>query len=162
MTLGVVIPCYRQERFLPRTIASLEAALAGRDWRGVLVLSAPDGDEVRAPLGSHWQVLRASGAPGTRPLTPGAARNAGFAACGGDWVLFVDADVEIERAWLERAGDEVARTADEAMLAGLWGRIEEWFVEDRTGCGKIRQNVRENGGRQPEVEADATEAVCAR
>ena len=54
MTLGVVIPCYRQERFLPRTIASLEAALAGRDWRGVLVLSAPDGDEVRAPLGSHW------------------------------------------------------------------------------------------------------------
>ena len=129
MTLGVVIPCYRQERFLPRTIASLEAALAGRDWRGVLVLSAPDGDEVRGPLGSHWQVLRASGAPGTRPLTPGAARNAGFAACGGDWVLFVDADVEIERAWLERAGDEVARTADEAMLAGLWGRIEEWFVE---------------------------------
>ena len=41
VTLGVVIPCYRQERFLPRTIDALERALAGRDWRGVLVLAAP-------------------------------------------------------------------------------------------------------------------------
>ena len=44
MTLGVVIPCYRQERFLPRTVAALEAALADREWRGVLVLAAAEGD----------------------------------------------------------------------------------------------------------------------
>lgn len=126
MTLGVVIPCYRQERFLPRTVAALEAALAGREWRGVLVLSAPDGESALPPLSPHWSVLRAAGGPASRPLTPGAARNAGFAACGGSWVLFVDADVEVERAWIERSLAEVAR---EPGVAGAWGRIEEWFVD---------------------------------
>lgn len=126
MTLGVVIPCYRQERFLPRTMAALEHALQGRDWRGVLVLSAPDGDARITPPSPRWSVLRAAGPAGSRPLTPGAARNAGFAACGGDWVLFVDADVEVERAWMDRA-IEVARR--EPTLGGSWGRIEEWFVD---------------------------------
>ncbi len=125
MTLGVVIPCYRQERFLPRTVAALEAALEGREWRGVLVLSASDAESARMSLGPHWSVVRAAGPPGSRPLTPGAARNAGFAACGGTWVLFVDADVEVERAWIERACAEIAR---EPGFAGAWGRIEEWFT----------------------------------
>ncbi|MCE9626624.1 MAG: glycosyltransferase family 2 protein, partial [Candidatus Eisenbacteria bacterium] len=136
MTLGVVIPCYRQERFLPRTLAALEHALEGRDWRGVLVLSAPDGDARDALPSSRWSVLRAAGAPGTRPLSPGAARNAGFAACGGDWVLFVDADVEVERAWLERA---VATATAERSLAGSWGRIEEWFIDGE----RVRPGVRD-------------------
>lgn len=129
MTLGVVIPCYRQERFLPRTVTALEAALAGREWRGVLVLSASDGEAERPPLGPHWSIVRAAGAAGSPPLTPGAARNAGLAACGGSWVLFVDADVEVERAWIERACAEIAR---DAGIAGAWGRIEEWFT-DRDG-----------------------------
>ena len=126
MTLGVVIPCFRQERFLPRTVAALEAALEGREWRGVLVLSASDGEAVPLTLGAHWSVVRAASARGSRPLTPGAARNAGFAACGGRWVLFVDADVELERAWIGRALAEIAR---DGSLAGAWGRIEEWFVD---------------------------------
>lgn len=123
MTLGVVIPCYRQERFLPRTIAALETALAGRDWRGVLVLAAPQGSAL-PPLGERWRVLRSSGA--SRPLTPGAARNAGFEACGGAWVLFVDADVEVDAAWIERVAEEAAR---DSRVAGYWGRLEEWFVD---------------------------------
>jgi len=126
MTVGVVIPCYRQERFLPRTLAALARALEGREWRGVLVLSAPDGAVPELAADSRWSVRRAAGGPGTRPLTPGAARNAGFAACGGDWVLFVDADVEVERAWLDRALAEAER---DPPLAGSWGRIEEWFVQ---------------------------------
>ena len=104
-----MIPCYRQERFLGRTLAALERSLAGRDWLGVLVLAAADGDAPLPERSPHWRVLRASGDPGTRPLTPGAARNAGFEACGGTWVLFVDADVEVEAAWVERATPELRR-----------------------------------------------------
>lgn len=122
MTLGVVVPCYRQERFLPRTIAAIEGALEGREWRGALVLAAPGESTAQPPLGARWQVVR----PSTdRPLTPGAARNAGFAACGGAWVLFADADVEVDAAWLERALGQ----AGDGATAGLWGRLEEWFVD---------------------------------
>ena len=126
MRLGVVIPCYRQERFLARTLAALERALAGHDWLGVLVLAAAGGDAPLPERSPHWRVLRAAGDAGARPLTPGAARNAGFEACGGAWVLFVDADVEVEPAWIERAC-RVAAT--DVTTAGLWGRIEEWFED---------------------------------
>ncbi len=124
MTIGVVIPCHRQERFLPRTVATLERALEGRDWRGALVIASPGGDVV-PPLSGHWQVIAP---PVERPLTPGAARMLGFAACGGDWVLFVDADVEVDAAWVEVA---LATAARAPALGGLWGRLEEWF-EDGT------------------------------
>ena len=126
MRLGVAIPCYRQERFLPRTVAALERALAGREWRGALVLAAPGGDALPA-LNARWQVIAP---PVSRPLTPGAARMLGFAACGGDWVLFVDADVEVDAAWLERA---IAAAEREPAVGGLWGRLEEWFVEPGGG-----------------------------
>ena len=73
MMLGVTIPCYRQERFLPRTLAALERALAGRPWRGVLVLASPTEGAELPELPPHWSVCR----PRTHhPLTPGAARNA--------------------------------------------------------------------------------------
>ncbi|HEV2105674.1 MAG TPA: glycosyltransferase family A protein, partial [Candidatus Eisenbacteria bacterium] len=125
MTLGVVVPCLGQERFLPRTLAALERALAGREWRGALVLSAPDG----APpaTGAAWRVLRARG---PRPLTPGAARNRGLAACGGEGVLCVDADVELERAWLERA---LAALAADPALAGAGGRLDAWYTDGGGG-----------------------------
>ena len=148
MTLGVVIPCYRQERWLPRTVAAIEAALAGREWRGTLVLAAPS-DAAPALSGPRWRVLSP---PIARPLTPGAARMLGFSDCGGDWVLFVDADVEVDAAWMAEAIATARRAEAEraaaapagrarpapaaaapplARVAGLWGRLEEWFVDER-------------------------------
>jgi hypothetical protein len=123
MKLGVVVPCYRQERFLPRTVAAIERGLEGRDWQGALVLASPSAAPLPA-LSPRWSVISP---PVTRPLTPGAARMLGFAACGGDWVLFPDADVEVESAWLEAAIAAAGRTP---ALAGLGGRLEEWFVAE--------------------------------
>jgi hypothetical protein len=124
MTIGVVIPCHRQERFLPRTVAALERALEGRDWRGALVLTGTGDDSIPA-LSGRWRVIVPPQAS-RGFLTPGAARMLGFADCGGDWVLFVDADVEVDAAWVDTA---LATAAREPALGGLWGRLEEWFVD---------------------------------
>jgi hypothetical protein len=132
MNLGVVVPCYRQERFLARTVAALERALAGRTWAGVLVMAAPAEAGELPPLSAHWAVLRPRAA---RPLTPGAARNLGLAANDMPWVLFVDADVEVDEPWLSHALAEADR-ADET-LGGMWGRLEEWFVD---GAGERMAN----------------------
>jgi hypothetical protein len=128
MKVGVVVSCYRQERFLARTVAALERALEGEDWQGVLEFAAPS-DEPLPPHSGRWQVISsfdpATGRP-LRPLTPGAGRMLGFAACGGDWVLFVDSDMELDAAWVREI---LATAAREPGLAGIGGRIEEWFVD---------------------------------
>lgn len=138
MTIGVVIPCYRQERWLPRTLAALERALAGRAWRGALVIAAPGGP--LPALSERWRVIAP---PTSVPLTPGAARMLGFSACGGDWVLFVDADVAVESAWVDRALSIVeSATAAREPLAGMFGRLEEWFEDvaiERAGSPDLYQ-----------------------
>ena len=127
MTVGVVVSCYRQERFMARTVAALERALEGQDWRGVLEFVAPS-PEPPVAHGERWRVIRswdpATGRP-LRPLTPGAGRLTGLQACPGEWVLFVDSDVELEREWLPAA---LACAASGSGIGGVGGRIEEWFV----------------------------------
>jgi hypothetical protein len=126
--IGVVVSCYRQERFLARTVAAIESALAGEEWQGVLELAVPSDDPL-PPLSGRWRVLSAfdpaTRRPG-RPLTPGAGRMLGFEACGGDWVLFADSDIEVQAPWMRAA---IALAAREPAPAAVFGRIEEWFVE---------------------------------
>jgi hypothetical protein len=128
MRIGVVVSCYRQERFLARTMAAIGRALEGREWSGVLELAVLGGEPLPA-VSEHWRVVSAfdpqTGRPG-RPLTPGAGRMLGFAACGGDWVLFVDSDVEVDAGWMSAA---IATAEREPHLGGVFGRIEEWFVD---------------------------------
>jgi len=136
MTVGVVVSCYRQERFLPRTVRALETALAGEDWHGVLELAVRSEDPLPA-LSSRWQVVSAfdpvTRMPG-RPLTPGAGRMLGFAHCGGDWVLFADSDIEVQAPWVRTA---LALAVREPNMAAVFGRIEEWFVDgDRERPGQ--------------------------
>lgn len=132
MSLGVVVPCRGQEAFLPRTLAALERALAGEDWSGALVMASPASAPVK--LVPRWSVIAP---PLGTPLTPGGARMLGFSVCGGDHVLFVDADVEVDPAWV-RAALARARGADGP--GGVWGRIEEWFIdgaEERPGAADL-------------------------
>ncbi len=142
MKIGVVVSCYRQERFLPRTVAALERALAGEDWRGVLELAVPATGPL-PELSSRWRVVCAydeqAGRPG-RPLTPGGGRMLGFTECGGDWVLFVDSDLEVDAGWMRAA---IATAEREPRLAAIFGRLEEWFLDgDVERPGNLRDMYR--------------------
>jgi hypothetical protein len=55
---------------------------------------------------------------------------AGFARAGGEWVLFVDADVEVQTEWAAGALAAAELAEREGRpLAGMWGRIEEWMTD---------------------------------
>ena len=155
----MVVPCARQERWLPRTVAAIERALEGREWRGALVVAAP-GDSGGPALSDRWQVIAPPGS-GRAPLTPGAARMRGFAACGGDWVLFVDADVEVEAGWVEAALAAASDAGRNERLAGLWGRLEEWF-EEAAGVRPGAPDLYRIGGAEREVDYLATLALYRR
>ncbi len=122
MKLAVVVPCYRQERWLERTVAALEHALRNESWEAVLVMAAPGGEN-GPELNDHWRVIEP---PVARPLTPGAARMLGLSATRAPWVLFCDADVEVMPDWM-RSATELSRA--EGAPAGMTGRLEEWFEE---------------------------------
>lgn len=161
MRLGVVVPCARQERWLPRTLAALERVLEHREWHGALVMAAP-AEGALPPLSARWERIDPPATAARDPLTPGAARMRGFEACGGDWVLFVDADVEVDPDWLEEAVGLVsdpARGGD--RLAGLWGRLEEWFEDgERQRAGA--PDLYRVGGAEREVDYLATLALYRR
>lgn len=120
MKIGVVVPCFRHERWLPRTIPAIERALAAYDWRGALVVHG--GGDLPA-AGDAWRVLSPRPEP---PMTPGGARMLGLAAVPGDWVLFVDADTEVDADWVARA---LAAAGSDAEIAGYGGRISECVVD---------------------------------
>ena len=160
MTIGVVVSCYRQERFLARTVTAIEAALAGEAWQGVLELAVRSGDPLPA-LSDRWRVVSAfdpvAQRPG-RPLTPGAGRMLGFAACGGEWVLFADSDIELEPAWMRAA---IATAGREPGLAAVFGRIEEWFV-DGAGARRGQPDMYRTGPRDRPVDYLAAVAFYRR
>ena len=154
MSLAVVVPCYRQQRYLPRTIHALERALDGHDWSAALVLAAPGGGPL-PPLGHRWRVIAP---PVARPLTPGASRMLGLAAVDATWVLFVDADLEVDAAWVAEALEVAERNPS---LGGIWGRVEEWFVTD----DRITPGVKDMfgvGDRERPVEYITTPALYRR
>jgi hypothetical protein len=69
-----------------------------------------------------------------RALTPGAGRMTGFRTCDGEWVLFLDSDMELDRPWVDAA---LAAAQREPQLGGIGGRIEEWFSDgERERPGK--------------------------
>ncbi|MEO6500671.1 MAG: HAD-IIIA family hydrolase [Jatrophihabitantaceae bacterium] len=74
--------------------------------------------EVARRRAAGWQitVLRSGG------RGPAAARNAGWRACDGDWVAFLDDDVLVSPAWLADLEHDLA--AAPAMVGGSQGQIE--------------------------------------
>lgn len=92
MFLSIIIPAWNEEKLLPGTLSAIrsaaEAALApaGITWE-IIVCDNNSTDSTAA-------VAAAAGAMVVfEPVNQiGRARNAGAAAAGGDWILFVDAD----------------------------------------------------------------------
>lgn len=110
--VSVVIPCYRQAHFLGKAIESVRA----QTYSNVEVIVVDDGspDDVAAVVRRYPEVrlIRQE----NRGLS--AARNAGFRASGGAYVLFLDADDWLRPSAVEVGVRILTRAPDASFAAG--------------------------------------------
>lgn len=118
MEVSIVIPVYNREAIVERTLASV-AAQTHRPLQVVLV----DNMSTDGTLQVLQQFQLAHNAPDFKVevlqephRTAGAARNAGFAATTGRWVLFFDSDDEMAPKLVERYVRTIERQGEEPDL----------------------------------------------
>jgi len=90
--LSVIVPAHQAADLLPDTLGALRASRSpGLEWELIVV---DDGSrDATGDVAARFadRVVKLDGPPGG----PAGARNAGAAVAGGEWLLFVDADVRV-------------------------------------------------------------------
>jgi hypothetical protein len=112
--ISIVIPTVGRD-CLPRLIDALRPQL--RTGTGVELIVVDDRRDVSAPLPVPAEV-RVLGSGGAGPAT---ARNAGWHAARGGWVVFIDDDVVPSRDWLKALEADLRDVP--ASVGGVQGRV---------------------------------------
>ncbi|KDN97091.1 MULTISPECIES: glycosyltransferase [Pseudomonas] len=126
MKVSVIVPMFNEARHIGRTLQSALTAAADAGLECELIVldngSSDDGAQIARRLGA--QVLELPG------LTIGALRNRGVQASSGEWLAFLDADLEVPEHWLsllldlhaEGRGDVFALDCDTPRQAPWFAR----------------------------------------
>lgn len=115
--LSVIVPAWRAEQLLPDSLGALRRSAAPPGGFELIVVD--DGsDDNTAAVAQGWtdRVIRLPAPSGG----PSRARNAGAEAAGGEWLLFVDADVRVHADTLVRVAQSVARHPGAAAIFGTY------------------------------------------
>ncbi|AWA39061.1 glycosyltransferase [Pseudomonas sp. 22105] len=107
--ISIVIPMYNEARHIGRTLLAAQKAAHAADVECELIVvdngSSDDGPQIARQFGAHVLVM-----PG---LLIGALRNRGTAIATGEWLAFIDADIEMPEDWLRPLFDiEASGQAD--------------------------------------------------
>ncbi len=121
MRVSVVIPAFNEEKLLPATLASVQAAAAtflSRGWTWECVVCDNNSTDGTAAC------ARAAGATVVfEPVNQiGRARDAGARAASGEWLVFIDADSTPSSALFAAIADEI--TAGCALGGGSTVELE--------------------------------------
>src|SRR6478752_2267405 len=129
-TVSVVIPCRNAARTVGAAVRSARAqTLAPREV--VVVDDGSTDDSVAVAEAAGARVIRA-----VRRANAGGARNLGIEATMGEFIAFMDADVEVGADWLALAAAALAAKPTVAAVGGrihdgrggLWGRLDQLLV----------------------------------
>ncbi|HSC96152.1 MAG TPA: glycosyltransferase [Burkholderiales bacterium] len=151
MKVSVVVPAFNEEQLLPGSLRSIRAAMEAFDRRGwaseLIVCDNNSTDRTAA-------IAREAGARVVfEPVNQiSRARNAGAAAAGGDWLIFVDADSHPTPELFSEAADAIAAgrclaggstvaymngSRAAALAVGFWNalsRIARWAAGSFIFC----------------------------
>lgn len=107
--ISIVIPMFNEARHIGRTLLAAQKAAHAADIECELIVvdngSTDEGPHIARQFGATVLVL-----PG---LLIGALRNRGTAIASGEWLAFIDADIEMPENWLKPLFDiEASGQAD--------------------------------------------------
>ena len=107
--ISIVIPMFNEARHIGRTLLAAQKAAHAADVECELIVvdngSSDEGPQIARQFGAHVLVM-----PG---LLIGALRNRGTAIATGEWLAFIDADIEMPEDWLRPLFDiEASGQAD--------------------------------------------------
>ena len=134
--ISIIIPAYDAEEYIGRCLESV----LGQSYRTIEVIVVDDGStdgtgaicrEAAARDGRLRVVTQANGGPAR-------ARNAGLEQARGAWVMFVDADDELDREACRKLRAEAAATGADMVfcnLVNVWPDREDRLVPF---CGERR------------------------
>ena len=120
MTTSVVIPTRNRSVALERTIRALWAQTAGSTAYEVVVVDNVSTDDTPQRIAA----LRAESPAPLRYVRmdvdrgPAVSRNRGAQTAAGDFILFLDSDVELEPSWIARAVEYLRSNPEVGMVAG--------------------------------------------
>ncbi|MFH1398341.1 MAG: glycosyltransferase family A protein [Candidatus Omnitrophota bacterium] len=128
--LSVIIPARNEENNIDRCVNSLSGAIPGNYSAEIILVDCSSSDNT---------ILKAKSFPikilGTKPdwpQSPAAARYLGTKFATGDFIFFIDADMKLERGFLDKA----MRLLDEnQLIAGISGIGKEIYIRDNKEIG---------------------------
>lgn len=115
--LSVIVPAFQAEAYLPLTLEALDSSdLPRAEWELIVV---DDGSHDRtSSVASRW-ADRVVTLPAP-PRGPAYARNSGAQVARGDWLVFVDADVQVLPTTLRSVTEAIAAPGKLVALFGTY------------------------------------------
>ncbi|MEX2297479.1 MAG: glycosyltransferase [Dongiaceae bacterium] len=115
--LSVIVPTFRRADRLERLLQSLEPQLAGRSDRELIVVDDASADPAYASLAPRLRdVMQLLTQP--KNAGPSAARNAGFRASRGEFLVFTDDDCVAPPFWLDWLDNILEQNPDVDLIGG--------------------------------------------
>ena len=145
MRATVIVPCFNEEGYIDRLLATmLPQIVTDNRWRVVLINdSSTDATPNLLALAAMTHRSRLSIVTGSYG-SPGGARSAGIAAAmapsehSPQWLVTVDADVEVSTDWLAQWNTTFdAITDDETVGAVNGGEIQDHLYTDHPNAKKV-------------------------
>ncbi len=130
--ISVIIPTYNQGRYIAETIESV-LAQTHRE-REIIVVDDGSTDDTRIRLATYTNQIQYIHQ--TNKGLSG-ARNTGFAASGGDYVLFLDSDDLLRPDALEHMAHVLDHTPDDGLVYCAWQQVS---ADDKSVLGEVHPN----------------------